>query len=281
KKLAPTEFIETHEYYYRQMIKINIFDCGGQPQFMKAYKTDQFKNKVFNKVDIMIWVLDSSAKQKVKESLIEFSKCYLQLEEHSPDAKIYILVHKSDIKKIEVKDLRKIMKELVTKKVKIHYYMTSIKNNSTKIRVKKILDGLMEEIMGERLMSIQDLLHKLNQRLKGSVSVLFNSEYGIEIASFFEKYLDMEKTEFLEYISLKFVEPPFLAPLLREFKKQGFLDKNRSDFSVYRVGEDSICIVNLHRDVSLFTISAIDSLTRIEKSIEKYKPEILSILKLA
>ncbi|MFX1451636.1 MAG: ADP-ribosylation factor-like protein [Promethearchaeota archaeon] len=281
KSLKPTEFVETHEYQYRQMIKINIFDCGGQAQFMQAYKTSEFKNKIFNKVNIMIWVVDSSDKLKIKTSLIEFSKCYLLLEQNSPNAEIYFLIHKFDSKKIETKDLRKMLKEVVTPKVKIHYYTTSIKNNSARIKMKRILDDLMEESVGDRVISLQDLLHKLNQRIKGSVSILFNSEYGIEIASFFEKYLEMEKAEFLEYISLKFVEPSFLAPLLKEFNKQGFLKKNRSDFSVYRVGDDSICIVILHKDVSLFTISTLDSLAKIEKEIEKFKPEILSILKLS
>jgi GTPase SAR1 family protein len=280
KNLKPTQFIETSQYNYRQMININIFDCGGQTQFLQAYKTDEFRNKVFNKVDIMIWVVDSSDKQNIKKSIIEFTKCYIPLEELSPDAKVYFFIHKIDNKKVEPKDLRKMLKEFVTPKIKIHYYTTSIKNNTAKIKMKRLLDDLMEEVMGGRLLSLQDSLQKLNKRINGSVSILFNSDEGIEITSHFDKYLDMEKAEFLEYISLKLVEPPFLAPLLKEFKKHGFLKKDRSDFSVYRIGEDSICIVNLHKDVSLFTISTLDSLARIEKGIEKYKPEILSILKL-
>ena len=280
KNLSPTQFIETRQYNYRQMINVNIFDCGGQTQFLQAYKTDEFRAKVFKKVDVMIWVVDSSDKQKIKKSITEFTKCYIPLQENSPDAKVYFFIHKNDTKKVEPKDLRKMVKDFVTPKIKIHYYTTSIKNNSAKIKMKRLLDDLMEESVGERLISLQNLLQKLNKRIKGSVSILFNSEFGIEITSFFEKYLDMEKAEFLEYISLKFIEPPFLDPLLREFKKQGFLNKERADFSVYRIGEDSICIVNLHKDVSLFTISTLDSLARIEKGIERYKPEILSILKL-
>lgn len=136
KNLSPTQFLETHQYNYRQMINISIFDCGGQVQFLKEYRTDQFRIKVFNKVTIMIWVIDSSDKGKIRKSITEFTKNYVALQEYSPDAKIFILAHKNDKKKVELKEIKKIVNELVEPKIKIHYFSTSIKNNSAKLKIK-------------------------------------------------------------------------------------------------------------------------------------------------
>jgi len=279
KNLKPTEFIDTNEYFYRQLISVNLYDCGGQAQFMHAYKTPDFKSQVFSKVDVMIWVVDSSDKNRVKKSLIEFTKCYILLKENSPAAKIYLLAHKSDAKKIELQEIKKIMKELVSPKVKIKYFSTSITNKSARNTIRRILDGLMEEKMGDRLIKLQDMLHKLNKRLEGRLSILFNADEGIEIASAFEKYQEREKVEILEYTSLKLTDPPFLKEL-KQFKKLGILKADKSDFSVYKVGDDCICIAKLHPSVSLFIISGLDSLSRIERGIQKFAPDLLSILQL-
>ncbi|MHA1377483.1 MAG: ADP-ribosylation factor-like protein [Candidatus Helarchaeota archaeon] len=279
KNLKPTEFVETNEYFYRQLISVNLFDCGGQAQFMRAYKTEDFKSQIFSKVDIMIWVVDSSDKNTVKKSLIEFTKSYILLEENSPDAKIYVLAHKSDNKKIDLPGIKKIMNELISPKVKLKYYSTSIKNTSARNAIKRILDALMEERMGDRLIQLQDTLHKVNKRLQSNIAILFNSEDGIEIASAFEKYQETEKREILEYISLKLTDPPFMS-VLKQFKKYGYLNSDKSDFSFYRVGDHSICIAKLHPSVSLFLISSIDSLARIERGIEKFASDILAILEL-
>lgn len=50
--------------------------------------------------------------------------------------------------------------------------------------------------MGDRLISLQDIMHSLNKRISSSASILINSEDGLEIASAFEKYLQSEKIEF-------------------------------------------------------------------------------------
>ncbi len=199
KILKPTEFIETNEYSYRQMIKINIFDCGGQTQFIEAYKSNAaFKDKLFSKVDVFIWVIDASDDKGIMNSVDELANCYKLLEKNSPDAAkhFHVLLHKADDKKIDLKNTKTVIRQKVGSNAKINYHATSIKNASARLRVKNILDPLMEDVMGGRIVQLQDVLNKLNKRIQSTVSILFNSEYGIEIASAFEKYLNVKRSNF-------------------------------------------------------------------------------------
>lgn len=282
ENLPPTKFIDTNEYHYRQLMDIGIFDCGGQKQFMDAYKTDNFKDKVFGNVDLLFWVIDISDVKRLKNSLTEFTKCYILLNQNSPEAKIHFLAHKYDSKVMDIRKLKSSLKELVSPQVlkKIEFHSTSVKQNTARTVIRKILDSIIQEKMGDRLISLQDIMHSLNKRISSSASILINSEDGLEIASAFEKYLQSEKIEFFEYFTLKLTSPTFLINILKEFKQQGFLTDDKSNFSVYKVGENSIVIDQIHQTIIIFTISSQDSLSRIAKGIEYYKPAILSILKL-
>ena len=48
KSINPTEFIDSKEYIYRGLLRINIFDLGGQEQFIKEYYKEEWINNIFS-----------------------------------------------------------------------------------------------------------------------------------------------------------------------------------------------------------------------------------------
>ncbi|MFX0134209.1 MAG: ADP-ribosylation factor-like protein [Candidatus Hodarchaeota archaeon] len=168
ENIPSTEFIETKDYVYRHIFHINTFDCGGDQQFLKAYRSEDFKNRIFTKVDLLLWIIDSSDINSVESSLIEFMKSYILLEEFSPEAQIHILAHKYDNKKIELKEIKKRINDYGLKKLmtKIKYHSTSIKNNSAQQTFKSILDGFLQSDVTWIIATGYIILKELGQQYK-------------------------------------------------------------------------------------------------------------------
>ena len=96
--LPPTEGVKTDEYRYRRLVEIAVFDCGGQSQFLEGYFTETLERTIFSNVRVFFWVLDVSDRARIEKSRFWFIKAYESLKKYSPNAKIYVLAHKSDLK---------------------------------------------------------------------------------------------------------------------------------------------------------------------------------------
>ncbi|MHA1966603.1 MAG: ADP-ribosylation factor-like protein [Candidatus Hodarchaeales archaeon] len=77
-------------------IPITIVDLGGQKVFIKRF-LNNFSPFVFSSVHIFIFVIDVSAKSTLNNAVQYFSSCVERINEYSPEAEFFILLHKNDL----------------------------------------------------------------------------------------------------------------------------------------------------------------------------------------
>ncbi|KZT61570.1 hypothetical protein CALCODRAFT_427621 [Calocera cornea HHB12733] len=134
KKLGATIEVEQSQHRFLSDLMLNLWDCGGQEAFMENYlRHDQ--NQIFANVQLLIYVFDISSKEYDKEKdFAYYTDCLNAIKEYSPDAAIFVLIHKMDLvgsdKRKEV-FLRK-KQELLdhSEDVPIRVFGTSIWNES-------------------------------------------------------------------------------------------------------------------------------------------------------
>lgn len=76
-------------------LMLNLWDCGGQDSFMENYFSSQ-RNHIFRNVQVLIFVFDVDSKEHEKD-VYYYKQCLDALQQNSPDAKIFCLVHKMDL----------------------------------------------------------------------------------------------------------------------------------------------------------------------------------------
>lgn len=80
-------------------MSLTLWDCGGQDVFMENYFTNQ-KDHIFKMVQVLIHVFDVESKLINKDIEI-FVKSLTNLQKYSPDAKVFVLLHKMDLVQID------------------------------------------------------------------------------------------------------------------------------------------------------------------------------------
>ena len=75
---------------------ITIVDLGGQKVFLKRFLS-AFSPFVFSNVKIFIFLIDVSNKTTRNNALQYFTACLEKLQEYSPDATVYLFLHKNDL----------------------------------------------------------------------------------------------------------------------------------------------------------------------------------------
>ena len=73
-----------------------IFDCGGQENFISAFMGDQAEF-IFTNVSIFIWVVDMSNFDQVSTSKFYFNHGITRLHEFSSNGTVFCLFHKRDL----------------------------------------------------------------------------------------------------------------------------------------------------------------------------------------
>lgn len=74
---------------------LNLWDCGGQESFLDSYLTTQ-KATVFQHVGVLIYVFDVESRETEKD-LGYYRECLDACGKHSPEADVFVLVHKMDL----------------------------------------------------------------------------------------------------------------------------------------------------------------------------------------
>ncbi len=74
---------------------LNLWDCGGQYRFYESYFDSQ-RDTIFRNVEVLIYVFDIESREldadfELFESVVE------AMEQNSPDASIFVLIHKMDL----------------------------------------------------------------------------------------------------------------------------------------------------------------------------------------
>jgi GTPase SAR1 family protein len=285
--IPATEGIETPSYHYRGLIEVNVFDCGGQTQFLDNYYTDSMIGTIFGgKTRILFWIVDSSTPSLLAESRKEFIKAFNAVREYSAIYPlVYVLVHKYDEHEVLKKDVESYFNELDEIKG-VHFYTSSVVSGTARKIVGRLLDEIVKKEAEGRINSLKNLLKKYNTRVNANLSTLINSDDGLEIASDFRNKFDdeLEVLEFLQYLSVKVMSDSLdkASEIFNRFKTHNFISNSEYNMVAFRLREEYMLFFKLHEKVSFLTIVPVNEATidKCVREINKISKGILEILKL-
>ena len=94
-RLSPTLDVEHHHVRFLGNLVLNLWDCGGQDAFYESY-FERDREAIFRGVELLIYVFDIESDMPEKD-FDHFSGVLEAIEENSPDARVFVLVHKMDL----------------------------------------------------------------------------------------------------------------------------------------------------------------------------------------
>ncbi|EJD53178.1 hypothetical protein AURDEDRAFT_110906 [Auricularia subglabra TFB-10046 SS5] len=105
-RLGATNDVEQNHVRFLGDLILNLWDCGGQESFMDSYISSQ-QSTIFQHVAVLIYVFEvdpaavlgaSAEKDKERERDVSYYRsCLAALAKYSPEAKIFVLMHKMDL----------------------------------------------------------------------------------------------------------------------------------------------------------------------------------------
>lgn len=101
-RLSPTLDVEHHHVRFLGDLVLNLWDCGGQDAFYESY-FERDRETIFRSVELLIYVFDIESESPEKD-FDHFCGVLEAIEENSPDARVFILVHKMDLVALEDRD---------------------------------------------------------------------------------------------------------------------------------------------------------------------------------
>ncbi|KAG9226581.1 hypothetical protein CCMSSC00406_0006194 [Pleurotus cornucopiae] len=111
-RLGATIDVEQNHVRFLGDLILNLWDCGGQDAFMDSYLTTQ-RSTIFKHVGVMIYVFDAETREMNKD-LEYYRDCLDGLRTYSPEASVFLLVHKMDLVRDRNAVFTKKQKELTT-----------------------------------------------------------------------------------------------------------------------------------------------------------------------
>lgn len=164
RRLGATIDVEHSHLRFLGNMTLNLWDCGGQDVFMDNYFTNQ-KDHIFKYVQVLIHVFDVESKSINKDIEI-FIKSLTNLQKYSPEAKVFVLLHKMDLVQIDKRDeLFNIMMDKLQKisnpyQFKLIGFPTSIWNESLYKAWSQIVCSLIPnmKLFNENLLKFNNIL---------------------------------------------------------------------------------------------------------------------------
>ena len=101
-RLSPTLEMEHHHVRFLGNLVLNLWDCGGQDAFYESY-FERDREMIFRGVELLIYVFDIESDDPEKD-FEHYSGVLTAIEENSPDARIFVLIHKFDLVAEEERD---------------------------------------------------------------------------------------------------------------------------------------------------------------------------------
>jgi Ras-related GTP-binding protein A/B len=95
RRLGATIDVEHSHVKFLGNLTLNLWDCGGQDAFVENYLAHQ-RSHVFSNVAVLIYVFDIESREFDRD-LVTYSSITQALQEFSPSAKIFCLIHKMDL----------------------------------------------------------------------------------------------------------------------------------------------------------------------------------------
>jgi len=111
--------IALYDYKGKEKIKVSTFDCGGQTSFIDTYFTDQWVPMLFAEVSAFIFMVDSSAKNKLEEAGRLFRRYLENALRYSIDTTVYVLASKWDQHALTKDELKKEFVDTVVHSVSV------------------------------------------------------------------------------------------------------------------------------------------------------------------
>ncbi|KAI0301196.1 Gtr1/RagA G protein conserved region-domain-containing protein [Multifurca ochricompacta] len=94
-RLGATIDVEQNHVRFLGDLILNLWDCGGQDSFMDSYLSTQ-RSTIFQHVGVLIYVFEIGARDTAKDA-VYYRDCLDALQKYSPDAAVFLLVHKMDL----------------------------------------------------------------------------------------------------------------------------------------------------------------------------------------
>ncbi|OAT04770.1 small monomeric GTPase [Blastomyces gilchristii SLH14081] len=107
RRLGATIDVEHSHVKFMGNLTLNLWDCGGQDAFMETYLASQREN-IFSDVAVLIYVFDIESRE-VERDLDTYFAIITALQEFSPSAFVFCLIHKLDL--IQTEHRRRIYEE--------------------------------------------------------------------------------------------------------------------------------------------------------------------------
>ncbi|GAM83875.1 hypothetical protein ANO11243_018650 [Dothideomycetidae sp. 11243] len=102
RRLGATIDVEHSNIRFMGNLMLNLWDCGGQAGFTENFLTSS-RSQVFASVAVLIFVFDVESRE-FNADLVNYSSIITALREYSPNARIFVLIHKMDLISPERKD---------------------------------------------------------------------------------------------------------------------------------------------------------------------------------
>jgi len=94
-RLCPTIDVEHSHVRFLGNLVLNLWDCGGQEDFVENYFQSQ-RDHIFRNVQVLIYVFDIES-HELQKDMHYFTSCLEALQHNSASAKIFVMVHKMDM----------------------------------------------------------------------------------------------------------------------------------------------------------------------------------------
>ena len=230
-RLHPTNQVEHSSFRFMGNLMLSLWDCGGQDVFMENYFESQ-KEHIFRNTMILIYVLSASAVindgPDSQKEMAYFRNTVDSLRQLSANAKIYVLVHKSDL--IPPHDRVAVFNRVTD----------TIKNIAAGMTVETFLTSIWDETLYKAwsrivhsLMPNMDQLEKelafIADTIEADEIVLFEKSTFLVIANATRKNF----TDALRFEKISNIVKQFKLGVNREHNTFNTLDIKTSSFRAY------------------------------------------------
>ena len=173
-----TKGINYREYEVGTITKPMIWDLGGQQRYLDEYH-GPLKNNIFQKVTVLLFVIDGSDADQFEKARKEFEWSVNQLNLYNPQAKIHVFLHKVDL----IHDKNAVLpylKDFLSKNIKskITFHTTSIFDES----LFPVWSGIIRDI-SPKTTFIRSILKLLNDQKGVKGAVLIEKTSGLACGS--------------------------------------------------------------------------------------------------
>eukprot|EP00752_Nemacystus_decipiens_P002446 g2303.t1 len=225
-RLGPTLDVENSHVRFLGDMEMNLWDCGGQDLFYEAYFNHQ-QDFIFRSVEVLIYVFDVESSD-VSGDLERYRGVLEAVDRNSPDARVFVLIHKMDLVSEENRETvfmnRKQVISDISGGVDLTFFMTSIWDETLYKAWSSIVYSLIPnmEVLEQHLQNFCDICG-------ADEVVLFERETFLVIAHAIEvNHSDVHRFEKISNIVKQFK----LSVSKTSLKFEGMMVKN-SNFTVF------------------------------------------------